>query len=217
MGVVRLPARPQEIQATKQLFVEGAGPKGFFVHLVNHLNLKGVEVHDFGGNNERKSRLSAHTKTPEFGRVERLGIICDAESNAEDIFQSVTGALTYSGLAYPTRAGQITSGAIPCVGVYILPDNTSAGSIEHLCLKSVAGTPLFACVEEFMKCVDLLQHDPPTKRWNSVFRSKAQIAAFLAAQAYPGLPIGHAAGKGYWSWNNTAFESIKRFLQDLFS
>lgn len=88
----------------------------------------------------------------------------------------------------------------------ILPKPNAHGMMEDLCLESVSQDPAMLCVDGYFEC--LHKHGIPS----SANISKARVHTFLASRQEAGLRLGEAAQKGYWPWNNEAFEQVKEFL-----
>lgn len=85
---------PQErprtgIRRRSQLLVEGKSYVHFVSALTKEHSIASPELQDFGGVNELSSYLAAFVRAPGFERVERLGVLRDAEGCSESAFQSV--------------------------------------------------------------------------------------------------------------------------------
>jgi hypothetical protein len=198
---------PRQIDKAKQLLVEGRSAEAFFNALLSNRAISDIQVQNFGGNNELPGFLRALRLGPGFVRqVVSLGIIRDAETNAEAAFQSVCGALQWAHLAVPEQV-MSPVGMSPRVSVLILPDATTPGMLETVCLQAVADDPVMECLNQYFSCMEQCLNVMP----NNI--PKARIQAFLASRHRPGLLPGEAASAGYWPWHSTAFDNIKRFLQ----
>ncbi len=118
---------PQKITAPKLLIVEGRDAEVFLGALLGHVQARGVQVQDFGGTSELAGFLKALRNTSGLStRVSSLGVIRDAETDAQAAFQSVRSALAAARLPVPSVPNRPT-GDNPRVSVFILPDNTSPG------------------------------------------------------------------------------------------
>lgn len=197
--------RPQPLTATKQLLVEGADASRFFQAFSVALALPSLQIHNFGGNSELPGFLKALVLMPGFDDIASLAIIRDAETDPQAAFQSVCAALRRAGLAAPGQSGVFSSGR-PQVGVFILPDVSSAGMLESICLRAVATDPAFTCVETYFECLERAGVRLP------VNMEKARLQAFLASRPRPGLRIGEAAAAGVWPWHSAAFDALRHFL-----
>jgi hypothetical protein len=78
--------------------------------------------------------------------------------------------------------------------------------LEDLCLTAVAGDSALVCVDEYIGCLQRQGVPVPVKL------AKSKLQTFLASRNRPDLRLGEAAEKGYFPWNHSAFDEIKRFL-----
>ena len=200
-------AQPAGITSPVQLVVEGNDQFNFFRAFVEYVSLANVQIQNFGGIRELRAFLAALAVEPEFdGRVERLGIVRDAETNADGAFESVQNSLRYAGLPVPTRPEELTQGRHPAVSVLILPGGGRAGMLETLVCESFADDPVDRCIDEFFECVG-----------NSALRDsdKARAFAYLTTTPKPRHSVGVAARQGQWKLDHAAFGGVRRFLGQL--
>jgi hypothetical protein len=152
--------------------------------------------------------LKAIVLTPGFMRkVVSLGIVRDTETSGPASFQSVCNALQTANLPVPTQPLS-SEGSKPRVSILLLPDADTPGMLETLCLRSVATDPVIPCVDQYFQCLREVGVIP-----NNIHKAKVQ--AFLASRLAPGLLLGQAAQKGYWNWDSSAFDHVRRFLHGL--
>jgi hypothetical protein len=210
-----LPAGLQKAHArspitySKVLLVEGMTPFQFFKALLQHIGLLNeIEIRNFGGVTDFSVYLEALIATPGFGNVISLGIIRDAEDDANNAFASVCNSLRRVGLDVPPSPLSITAGK-PKVSVFILPDCAAPGMIETLCMQAVSGDPAIPCISQYLECLEQEAIAAPHPL------AKAQVQAFLASRERPGLQLGEAAHAGYLPWDNTTFDPLKQFLHTL--
>jgi len=190
------------------LVVEGVEEQMFFDGLIGHLRLQHIQVLPIGGKTRLRERLGALVRSSGFANVVSLGVVRDADDNADGAFQSVRDALRSVGLPLPERP-LVAAGEVPRVTVVILPEPGKPGMLEDLCLQSVAQDPSMFCVDEVFRC--LPQRGVPLPR----NMSKARIQVFLASREEPGKRVGEAAQAGYWPWDNGAFDHLKAFLRQI--
>lgn len=205
------PVRPgwNQIEQSRLLVVEGDDGRVFFQAMLQHLALPhAIQVMSFGGNRELAKYLQTLTLSPRFAMVEAVGIVRDAETNPAGAFQSAQAAIAKAGLNCPPSAGDRSSGA-PAVSVFILPDATTPGMLETLCLRSVAERPALRCVEALFTCLDGQRVPRPSPM------EKARAHAFLATCPKPNSQVGNAAHRGYWPLDNSCFDEVKSFLRQL--
>jgi hypothetical protein len=101
-------------------------------------------------------------------------------------------------------------GQNPQVAVMILPDHSTPGMLEDLCLRAVSEDPAMHCVENYFDCLQVQGLQAPNAR------AKAHVQTFLASRDSPGLRLGEAAEAGYWPWGHEVFSPVKEFLSRLF-
>lgn len=198
----------KEITYAKQLLVEGKDSQVFFGALLAEVGLDAViQVQDFGGVNELPRFLKQFVVAPDFiQKVAAVAVIRDAETNARGAFESVCGALGRAGLTVPAAA-EVFEGTRPKVAVMILPDVSTVGMLETVCLSAVECDPVMPCVREYLACV---AKSIPACPGNT---EKARLHAFLSSRPKPDLLVGEAACAGYFPWESPAFDTMKRLLK----
>jgi hypothetical protein len=150
--------------------------------------------------------------------VRIIAIIRDAESNERGAFQSTCSGFQQAGLPQPSQAGQLSQPDAQgrrTTALIVPPDRP--GSIETLCLASLAGQPNLGCVQDFVACLD--RHDPPHSPRTQAQEDKRRVGAVLAAGAHGpralkiGARLGEAAEQGFWDWTHPAFEPVLTFVR----
>lgn len=196
----------EKVKKTKLLIVEGKEDEYFFTALMSHLLLDDIQVMPIGGKTLLRDSVEALSLAPNFNKVITLGITRDADDNPSGAFQSVCDAISNANLRPPSKQLSVANGK-PRTVIMILPKPGITGTLEDVCLDSVANTPEMECLTEHLDCIKEKTGNLPDDL------SKAKIHALLATKSEPGLRLGEAAQKGYWQWDNTAFEQIKQFLK----
>ena len=198
-----------DVERPSLLVVEGVNDARFFRAFLDWLSKPDVQVARVGGrDNIRPFLLETLPGSPDFPRLRSLGIIRDADDSPASAFQSVQDALRASPLPAPLGPWNVERAEDISVSVAILPDDSSTGSLEDLCLRSIEGSIEFECVEQYMTCIE--GNGPLNGQ-----RSKARLHTYLAAQPDPGLRIGEAADAGVWDWESDAFRQVADFLRGL--
>ncbi len=196
----------KQIEATKQLLVEGRDAEKFFEALIKAMALYDLQIQNFGGVDELQGFLKALVRSGEFkAKVSSLGIVRDAEDNPAAAFQSVCGALRNVGLAVPTQP-QRAAELYPRVSVLILPDSSTRGMLETICLRAISDQPIMKCIDEYFDCIQTKVGALPKNL------DKAKVHAFLSSMTRPHLTFGQSAEAGYWPFASPAFDSLKGFL-----
>lgn len=200
---------PEDISTGVQLLVEGNDLRNFFEALVRHMERDDIQVRNFGGVNELRGFLPGFVAMPGFGETVRsLGIVRDAETDAQGAFQSVQSGLRNAGLPMPNDIDQRAEGP-PSVSALILPGDGRPGMLETLLCKTFAGSAEGDCVTEFLDCASELPGA-------SIMRpDKARAHAWLATQPEPHFSVGYAAQRGYWNLDHSALDGVRGFLRSL--
>lgn len=199
---------PEAFTKTRLLAVEGADEINFFKKLLEYMGISNfVDVRESGGKDKFKERMKVFKVTSGFRNIEKIAVIRDADENAKDAFKSVTGVLKKIGLKSPESPVQFSSG-IPAVGIFIMPDNSSDGMLEDLCLETVKDHEAMKCVDDFIACTQKLKERPKNI-------PKARVQAFLAAKPKIVNSIGLGAQKGYWDFDSQRLQPLISFLNQL--
>ena len=193
------------IQQAKLLVVEGNDDKRLFNALLRHIGVSGIQVLNAGGKDNIRQTLKVITQSSGFSAVSSIGVVRDADVNAGSALQSVQDALRDANLPAPDKPLSLAGDDIR-VAVLIAPHFKSSGTIEDVCLESVAGDAAMGCVQDYLNCIK----DNAVEQPNS--RAKAEAQAFLASRERPGLRLGEAASAGYWDFEHAAFDPFKRLL-----
>ncbi len=203
---------PIPITEPKQLAVEGRDAVIFFEALLREMDLAEIQLQNFGGVDELRGFLRGLQRRSGFAQmVVSVGIVRDAERDPTSAFQSVCSALSNADFSNVPDEPGIFVGNTPRIGVLILPDATTAGMLETLCLRSVADKPVMPCIDEYFDCVE--QRLSPTELPRVM--EKARVQAFLASTPEYVPHLGLAAHRGYWAWDSPAFDHVKQFLREL--
>ena len=196
--------------ARKVVIVEGADELRIFQSLSEHLGLNDIQFIPAGSVERIRSRISAVLDTQEpMGILQSLGVVRDADENAENAFRSVCDSLSANGLPVPGNALEIAAGVgdNPNTIALILPHGQPAGALEDVCLASVANDPMMPCIEDFMSCVERIDDNPRSSGNNA----KTRLQAYLATRRRPRRMMGETG----WNFHAQAFEPMRRFLEML--
>ena len=204
---------PMRIESERLLLVEGPDDRNRFEALIRHRfggAHSDVQVIDAGGASAFKPRIDAiRLAASQAGKnLRTLCIIRDADQDPGAAWQSVRDAVASSDLQPPDRHAAF-SDASPSVGIFIMPDGASKGTLETLCRRSVAEKPAAYCVERYLTCLD--EHDATSSR----NRDKSFAHAYLASRHDPVARVGEAAQQGVWNFDHPAFAALDRFLCSL--
>lgn len=196
------------IQQSKQLLVEGPDEERLFSALLQHLNIRDVQVVGYGGYSGLRPFLRTFISLPSFDMVQSVAIVADADTNRTNREAGVHDAI--AAVSWPTPSGplQIASSSNIRVVYLVVPSSHPAGMIEDVCLDSVDGDPALACVNDYFECIEQSGLPGPKQVW----MSKARVHAFLASREDPRLRLGEAAQRGVWQFGASAFDPLKQLL-----
>lgn len=200
-----------EIKKEKLLLVEGNDDHNFFQKLMQEIKIENIQTISLGGkNNFRTPNFKSVINTPGFREVKSLGIVQDADEDAERVFKSICAILKECELPEPQKPMEITMGNLK-VGVLIIPPSSKNGKIEDLCFSSLNGYTEMICIDNYFKC---LEEKLSSEKFPKDL-SKAKIQAFLASREESVPHLGIAAQRGYFPLDHSNFEEIKEFLRSL--
>ncbi len=201
----------------KLIAVEGQDEVYFFNELLNHIEIRDVEVREVGGKDQFKDKFAGFIKLRRFDELESIAFVCDADNrNAVWSFNRLCGNIENVATEEPSFSGNIVipsgmsefSDGNPRIGIYIMPNNSDNGMLENLCLDSVEDDPAMECVNEFIECA--LQLDKKPKNI-----AKAKVQTFLASKEKIVNRLGLGAKKGYWVFESPIWSDLKTFISNL--
>jgi len=210
-----MPAQPEAgltVATGRLVLVEGKDEVNLFNTMINRWSIGGLQVLDVVGKTNFRPRLDATLADARAKNVQlsAIGILRDADDNATRAFESISNTLQTFDLPVPQSSGLFVTG-FPSIGVFILPDGHSPGSVEELCWQAVSNTAAGRCCMSYLDClrasVALLSPNP----------AKTLVHSYLAAQEDPSTTVGVGAQKGYWPLDHAAFTEIRGFLERLAS
>lgn len=212
----------EQIKYTKAIFVEGTDEVNFFTALFKTLNKSDIEILNVGGKEKLKEYFPAAIKRPNFDNITSYAIIVDADKSFENTFKSIVDLLIKHSQPAPKKDNEYVDDNGKRVGIYVMPGSLEAGMLEDLCLKTVETHPAIPHLEKYFDGLRSALIDKPEnekKDPNKFFFpkniSKAKALAFLAALHEPFSSVGIAALNGYWNFEHTSLNDLKKFLQQL--
>ncbi|MBN2830265.1 MAG: hypothetical protein JXR56_08090 [Candidatus Cloacimonetes bacterium] len=201
------PKKPIAIEKSRLLLVEGKDEIGFFECMLKHLEITNIQILDVKGKENFKNEIPLLRKLPGFNIVEKIGIVRDADDNYSATIKSIRDSLKKSEFVVDDNPCSFSAGT-PNVGFFIMPDNSSNGELEDLCLDAVKNTEVLECVENNIKCIQV-------KKENLKKMAKRKVQIFLASQDEIVNSLGLGAQKHYWDFESPVYDSLKQFLKEL--
>ena len=191
--------------------MEGVDDKHVVRHLCEHeQHLPAFDVVDKNGWQNLKSAISSEIKVS--GRT-ALGILVDANQDPMQRWQAIAFQLRQVDLKLPDQ--MVPGGTIienrPRVGIWLMPDNGSAGELENFIERLIpAADPIWPRAQCYIDAIPVAERKFAPQK---ILRAK--IHAWLAARAEP-RKMGAAVGAG--DLNATAPLAIRftSWLQQLF-
>lgn len=211
--------RPSE-ESPYRLLVEGDDDLHSVVHL---MALDGFDwedeskvrpyIHAEGGNENLLKAVPVALK----GTYERIGVILDANTSLADRWAQLKNRSRREGVELPDSpvpGGTICAGSKPGrkFGVWIMPDNASAGALENFLARLVpskdptwtyAGEVAVEARRRGARCLEK-DHD------------KSVLRTWLAWQEEPGLPFGTAIRAQFFDTDSESARSFMAWFNRLF-
>lgn len=188
------------------LIVEGKDEKNLFEKLIEQMKVENLQVLPIGGKTNLRGNLESLVSLSEFNQIESIGVIRDADEDADGAFQSVADALERYNP--PPEKQLVPTGNKPIWRVMILPGNGRKGAMETICIESVKGHPAMGCVEKYLHCCD--ETEKLLKLQAQIDKAKAY--SFIATRKPPEDEIGVGAKQGHWDFDSHAFDGVKEFI-----
>lgn len=216
-----------DVTSKALLLVEGIDDAKFFdAFLKDGLNAYNIQVVQVRSKDNFRLFLTVTLKNAEnFAGLRRLGIVRDADTSAADALKSLQDSLRDAAMPAPEQPWETARTENLNVSIALMPDGTSNGNLEELCLRALDDASL-ECIDSYIECVNSIGG---TIADNSL--AKAKVFAYLATgpvprfrtgrvnestrRRAPGLRLGDAAEARVWDWTSPAFAQMRQFLSDL--
>lgn len=142
-------------------------------------------------------------------KLRSLGLVGDSDHNPAGAFARLQHAVKNAGLPVPKSHASF-AGPYPTVGIFVVPNSTTCGTIDTLCRESVANDVPTKCVNDYLGCLESL---------NVSVRNpdKSFVYAYSIAVGMPGVRAGEAARRNTWNFNHPTFLPLSVFLKKLMS
>ncbi len=201
------------------LLVEGTDDEHVLRHIAMARQISDLfEIQDLSGIENLLLDIPTRLKTV-IGNDDIVGIIVDADSSADSRWQSLRDILSEVGYgdvaATPNLHGTIVEPPaewpLPKVGVWVMPDNLSPGTLEDFLLAMIPQDDIL--LTHAQACLDSLA-DPP---FRDVDKLKALMHTWLAWQSEPGEPYGTAIRAGFLNASVPQVDGLVDWLKLLFT
>ncbi len=176
--------RPISTPPSHILMVEGQNDKHVVRHIRDRLSPKTVfHIQDKDGLDPLLQTVGAEINAR--GEEDAIGILADANDDPAARWQAIASRLSEEGIAVPRErdpAGTIIdTDDKPRVGIWLMPDNTSAGELEDFVAQMIPGAdPVWPLSRRYIAGI------PAADRKFAAHKTlRAQIHAWLAARKDP--------------------------------
>jgi len=191
------------------LIVEGYSDLVFYKEVLKLLGKdRSVFIKEMKGKSNLTTKLDAFITPQLLAEKTSVGVIVDADANAQGTFtsiQTVLKDLTAQDISLP---GVWTAGA-PKVGVFITPDANSSGELETLVWRAWAANATNAqsktCVENYIQCMKSIGHEAHSP-------DKGLVSALLAIRNDEDPRPGPGARENIFDLNHPEYSQLREFL-----
>lgn len=202
----------KEIQ---KLLVEGVDDLHVVSALMQHHKFpETFKIEEKGGISEVFKVLPVQLKG---SNVRAIGVLVDADENAEDRWKSISSILNNAGYAgiptSPPSEGLILETAgLPNFGAWLMPDNTLPGMLEDFVSYLVpANDDLWPMAQQSIEKIP-----ENKKKFKDRHLCKAHIHTWLAWQEDPGTPLGLSITKKYLDAESDSCQPFLKWISNLF-
>lgn len=192
------------------LFVEGPDDK----HVIRHICFRhkislSFDIKDKGGVKSLLRTMEAEVRVPD-RRV--VGFVVDANDAIMSRWQSMRNRLERVGVRLPDElqlGGAIVNGN-PRVGVWMMPNNSSAGELEDFVETMIPdGDPVLPLAKKYISSI------PQKHRKFKAKQRRAEVYAWLATRGKPGR-MGTAIRAGDLETSGELCLRFSKWIRDLF-
>lgn len=191
----------EELARERVILVEGRGDKLVVEQICRQEGLEGVvQVFGYSESAQLGRFLSVFVRDRNFELVRHIGLTRDSDTGAERALQSLRDAWAHARVTL-RKIGRRE----PRCSFFAVPNNKNRGRLEDLCLQSAAFPRVLRCAKLMYMCAKVVAR----YRFD---RQKSLAAAYLSLMEKPGIPLGAAAGAGYWNLRSEAFGPLREFI-----
>ena len=204
-------APPPSQPIDRVLLVEGQDDKHIVLQLCErHQSTRSFFIDDKGNIDQVLESIALEIKAPD---RQAVGILVDANDDRTRRWAAVQNRLRRAGITSPQSPdpdGTIIQ-ANPRIGIWLMPDNTSAGELEDFVAKMIPDNdPVWPLSQSYIDGIPSRDRKVIAKR-----RSRAQVYAWLATRKDPrqmgtaikarDLEVDGALSQKFVAWLNNLF------------
>ena len=167
-----------------------------------------------GGRDQLADALGALMRAEHFDRIERLGLIYDAEGDAAAMGQKIQGALRQCGLPVPSNPLKTASSpGKPLTAYLVVPHGAKTGCIEHLLIGAYHhGQVGVQRAEKYV--ADAASGRAASSQWSQEnWAAKAKIHSLIAVSQQPEATLGESALAGLWDPDHEVLKPIRDLIE----
>lgn len=205
---------PASDPSSRILLVEGQNDRHVIRHLcMRHQSVPSFSILDKGGIEPLLDAIEAEITDVE--NRQAIGILVDANDDPAARWHAIASRLSEEGIAVSRvrdPAGTIIDTVNkPRVGIWLMPDNTSAGELEDFVAQMIPGEdPVWPLSQQYIEGI------PAADRKFAAHKTlRAQIHAWLAAREDP-RQMGLAIGTGDLDIDGPLCQKFVAWLMNLF-
>lgn len=214
----------------KILYVEGPNDKWVTISLRQQYQHKeDVNIIDLENCDLALQALSTKASSP--SDTKRIGLIIDADTNITARYQSIIKELK-STLGITITSAELANvngfvrditnlaGDTVRIGIWIMPDNISAGRLEDFLFNKIERTNgIFQQVEPALSAIENIAGKDASiaaKIYKPIHRDKAKLHTFMAWNNPPDMSMGMAVRKGFFPIESAEEKLFRRWMEELF-
>lgn len=207
------------------ILCEGNDEKWFFIWYLEYLIKNGhseldcIQIEDIGGNEDIKKQLGLWKLSPGFEQLKTIGIIRDAEKDADAAVRSINQCFSDNGLIVPDAPFSLSVSSDGPNTIYgILPGfvengELKNGTLEDLCLQILIDKQSESKMDMIQEYLKELQTTFDYKI-HHIHKSKLHTY-FASDDKYIGSKIGEAAKIGAFDFESPCLAPFRRMFESL--
>lgn len=213
---------------TKHLILcEGADEKWFFIWFLDYFKKKPgyykyneIQIEDIGGNDDFVAKLGVWKLVSGFDNLKTVGIIRDAEKNADSALQSIQHCFSDNSMPEPQDCFELTENKSSSIKTVfgILPGTKNGnkwdnGTLEDLCLK-ILKDPQSS--EKISLIYGYLRQVQDNFKYEIKHIHKAKLHTYFSSnEPFIGSKIGEAAHYGAFDFESDYLSNFKKMFDEI--
>lgn len=212
----------KQIEKPHLILCEGADATYFIIEYLKYLIKNGenefgsFQAMNFGGNEELPRFLKAMPNLPNYGTLNSVTIVRDAESNYNGAVQSLSNLLQSLGFSVPLKSNEIKQLANIKFAFSLFPslsEHREDGTLEDLYIKNLVdlSCDLSNEIDSFLDRIQLQGRKIPRKHKSKLY------TYFAVTDKFTSMKLAEAAGAGAFNFDCKELNSLKKLLKRICS